>query len=238
LSDSLKVLNQIVKELVDKAWTIDKLAVDFQSDLNLRQKLLQEYQSWYREARELLRANDFSGFSEFEQAYGGPGDNFDFYINHYEQPPSDPYDPDYEKHFKKPLDVQIALLGALPSEIQGKSINYLRALSSEISIDELEQAKTLLSNGFERAAGVVARVSLERHIKSIYQTTISVSSIPKFDQCIIELTKKGVFEERQRKQLAALYNVGSDCAHAGKTVEKEEIAKLISDILTIVTIWK
>lgn len=96
----------------------------------------------------------------------------------------------------------------------------------------------MLTNDFERTDGVVARVALESYRKTLYKTVIGSQPIPKFDQCIIELKKNWTFEERHRKQLAALYNIGSDCAHAGKLVLKDEVAKHIHEVKTIVTRWK
>lgn len=238
VSSSLEIIKQRVEDLVEDAKKIDELAVKLQSDLSVRQILLTEHQKWYRTVRALMKVNEFSGLLEFDEAYGGPGNNFDYYINYYDSSPSDVYDPNYENHFKIPFDTQVALLSALPSEIQGKNVSFLRTLSSDISTSELEEAQKLLENNFERAAGVVARVALERHIKTIYQTEIGAQPIPKFDQCIIELTKKGIFEERHRKHLAAIYNIGSDCAHAGKNITKEEIAQLIKDANAVVTTWK
>lgn len=237
MSKSLKVIKQQVDALIKKSDEITQLAMRLQKDQSIRQELLSAYQEWYRTSRELLRRNSFSGLPEFDQAYGGPGDNFDFYINHYDGS-TGVYDPKYNQHFEIPFRNQVALLGSLPSEIESRSHSLLSHLSSEISMDELEQARTLLSNGFVRGAGAIARVALERHIKTIYTTTTGKSAIPKFDQCIIELTKSGVFEERQRKQLAAVYSIGSDCAHAGKAVKANEVDQLIKQVKTIVSLWK
>lgn len=238
LSSNLEILKQRVEELKKTSKKLEDLALKLRNDLSVRQMLLEEYQKWYRAARELMRHHASSGLPEFDKAYGGSENNIGFYINNYERPSQYADEPNYKIHFERPFLHQVALLAALPAEIEARHYSFLKELSSNISLGELEQAEILLSNNFERAAGVVARVALERHIKTIFQTEIVSKSIPKFNQCLIELKKRRVFEERQCKQLAALYNIGNDCAHADKSVSKEEVAKLIREVKTVITHWK
>lgn len=228
---TIPYIRKRVFELIEEAKEIDVLAQQFVNDLTVRQELHHKYQSWYRMAHTILQQNHFSGIEEFERAYGGQGNNFDYYITCYGR---DPYNPEYIKHFKRPLEQQVALLASLPSELEARRYNYMKELSAQLSLSELDEAQLLIDSNFERAAGVVARVALEGFVKTLYQIHIGTHPIPKFDQCIIGLRKQGVIEERHRKHLADLYGLGSDCAHPGSTIIKTEIQRLINETRTVI----
>jgi hypothetical protein len=196
-----------------------------------RRELMIAYQKWYREAHALMEENEFSGLEEFEKANGGQGNKINYYI-HYRGLGF--YDPKYEDDFRIPLDIQVALLSSLPNELEARRNVFLKEVSADLSISELEQAQTLLNAGFERASGVVARVALEGFIRTLYRVNIQESSIPKFDQCIIELKNNGVIEERHRKHLADLNGLGNECAHPGSSITKEEIQRLINETKDII----
>ena len=230
MASALAVLKQKILTLIEDAKKIKSLAYDLKhissiEAKNVRQPLQTKYQKWYRTARQLMMLHDFSGYPDFEKEY--------IHINAYIRNCNRFSYHDYEENFLTLFQVQVALLAALPDEIEAQHYSLLKALSTDMALNELEQAEILLANDFEHPAGVLARVALEQYIKALYRTTISSQPIPKFEQCTIELKKVGVFEERHRKHLTALYNIGSDCAH-GKSVPKDEIAKFIVEVKTIV----
>lgn len=221
---TLEPIKQKVSDLLKKAEELDVLAENFQKDLSGKKDLVIEYQKWYRTAHSLLKENNFSGLEEFEKAYD-PDNRIGYFIYQFDPKHTDYGDPQYIRHFKIPFDQQISLLAALPDELETKQYLFMKELSSGLSLSELEQAQILLNIGFERAAGMVARVALEGFIRTMYQTIFPASAVPKFDQCIIELKNRGLIEERHRKHLAELYGLGNECAHPGSTVTKRRNSK-------------
>jgi len=125
--------------------------------------------------------------------------------------------------------------GELPEELRARELSLYKQLSIGFVESEIEQAEELLRNGYERAACVVAGVSLERFVKTLYSTKVDKERVPKsFKECLVALVKGRIIEERQKKHLSALYNIRSDCAPPGKDVKGGEIRKLIDDIRSVV----
>jgi len=220
-----------VSELVDESKELYSLGLDLEKsrEETVRKKLMIEYQKWYREAYAILDHNDSSGLDEFEEAY----DEVVSYIKNYGSKDFTLRmllsEKNASEDFKKALDLQVAFLLSLPNELEAYRYSYMKEVSADFSLSELDQAKILLDSGFESAAGVVARVALEGFIRTIFKVNINESSIPKFDKCITELKRQGIIEERHRKHLADLYGLGSECAHPSSTITKKEVQRLINE---------
>jgi len=220
-----------IKELLEKAEHIDGLAKNLQTDLSTRQEVLKEYQSWYRASLALLNQHSVSGVDEFEKAYGGSGNDIGYYLTCIGR---QPYRTNYVTHFKRNFEIQVALLFSLPAVLETRRYIYLKELSADVSLSELNEAQVVFNSGFERAAGVIARVALEGFVKTLFKINIGTSPIPKFDQCIIELKKSKVIEERHRKHLTELYGLGSACAHPGSTITSSEIQRLVDEVRLVI----
>jgi len=161
-------------ELIEKADHIDKLAHNLPNDLGTRQEVLKEYQSWYRTSLTLLNQHGVSGVSEFEKAYGGPGNEIGYYLTCIGR---SPHHPNYINHFKRNFEIQVSIINSVPDVLDARRYNYLKELSADVSLSELDEAQIILDSGFERAAGVIARVALEGFIKTFYKVNIGTSPI-------------------------------------------------------------
>lgn len=133
-----------------------------------------------------------------------------------------------------------ALLIAVADEIESRELPLKTQLSFAISADELDRASELVdvSSGDEallRAAGVVGRVALERHLWTVADShSLTVAKNPptkkKADtqDILSTLVKASVVTPIQKAELDGLFTIGNNCAHPKETVNKADVERLIS----------
>jgi len=69
------------------------------------------------------------------------------------------------------INHQLMIIKSLPAYLEGKAHNLKLTIASTLMGDELKEARLLLANGFTRAAGALAGVVLERHLKLRFDNT-------------------------------------------------------------------
>lgn len=136
----------------------------------------EEYQSWYSEANVLVkyllpnRLDDFVKY--FEKPKNRKHINFESYrINDFLQglQVTSPMNPTIDDcsaaipQFKQ----QLAIIKGLRTRFESSLYDIRLHLQAEMFDDDLEAASYLLKNRFHRAAGAMAGVVLERHLKQI-----------------------------------------------------------------------
>lgn len=183
MSSRLKQLEARIAELEKLAAEVVRLGGFLAEGKFLETTTLQnKAEEWYRGARALLEKENFSGLNDFDQCY-----RF-----HYPDPLNKAqttvdwsciwayvYHPALNaEHFKLnfPYFAQkvakgTALLRSCVSEVKSRELSMLGELSFVVAADEFETAHNLLKSSQDetilRASGVVARVALERHFRTV-----------------------------------------------------------------------
>jgi hypothetical protein len=101
-----------------------------------------------------------------------------------------------------------------------------------MTTDELNTARALLQQGQIRAAGAVAGVALElhlRHVAAVYQ--VNADKRTSIAQLQDALRFAGIVQASHRKQLTRLTKIRNRCVHARKQLPtRSAVEQLISGI--------
>ena len=80
--------------------------------------------------------------------------------------------------FTSDLEGQLSILLSILSVVEVKEMSLRELSSADVARTEIEQAEILIAGGFERAAGSIAGVALELHLKTLCDVN-NVSYPPK-----------------------------------------------------------
>ena len=134
------------------------------------------------------------------------------------------------KRFLDAFEIQRSILLSLPDVAEIKEFNLRRLISADIAQTEIEQAEMLLASGFERAAGSIAGVALELHLKTLCDVN-GVSYAPKetIDPLATALYKAGILDITELKRIQFLASIRNKCSHPN-SVSQTEIHDLIEEV--------
>ncbi|HCW3775350.1 TPA: HEPN domain-containing protein, partial [Acinetobacter baumannii] len=113
----------------------------------------------------------------------------------------------------------------------GFLITFKQIVQAEVFDSELEQAKSLLENGYKNAAAVIAGVVLETAIKELCLNNNIDLEKKRLTRLNDDLAKAGVYNTLEQKRITALADIRNNAAH-GKYDEFtiEDVERMISDI--------
>ena len=195
---------------------------------------------WYRGAREILVQQSFSGLKDFDECYSPSSSSFNMgavihhtHVREYNAADS------AKKWFDINFRTARGLIGSVSEEIISREMPMKSALSLALSADEFDTAQELLNvsrgdEGVLRAAGVIARVALERHLFTVAELkklTIQVNPPSKrkadASDLISTLAKAGVITGIQQSELEGLFRIANNCAHPKETITQPDVKRLI-----------
>jgi hypothetical protein len=139
---------------------------------DVQPELSQKGERWYRGARQVLAQCEFSGLKDFDECYTGAA--WTTGLGHVMRRRT--LSSEIESQIRSDFDEQFrrarGLLGGLIEEITSKELLTASRLSFALAADEFETARNLCDAAHNdeavlRAAGVVARVALERHLFTV-----------------------------------------------------------------------
>jgi hypothetical protein len=229
---ALEALADEIAPLVERYYREDH-AVD--SDLSLKG------QRWYRGCRELLAQHRLSGLSEFEECYRSA--SVDDYYN---------LEPVLSAKDRRQIGMQLSqfwegfrkarsIVQASVDELLSRELPIVTQLSFAVAEHEFNTAQDLVAanrsnDATIRAAGVVARVALERHLWTVSDSRVlTVTKNPPtkkhadVSDLLNTLVKEAVITQVQRSHLDSLFAVGNNCAHPKEVVRVDDIERLIKD---------
>jgi hypothetical protein len=202
-----------------------------------------EYQTWYSEAKALIRQLLPDRLADFVRHYEKPKPrkeiSYESYrIEDYLQGLSVTRGWDKEKvvgpdaaipHFRQ----QLAILRAVKARFESSLFEIRQLVQADLFDSELDGARELAKNKFLRAAGAIAGVVLEKHlVQTCANHSVSVSKKAPGISDLNDLLKNAtVIEVPQWRFIQHLGDVRNLCDH-GKAVEPtaDQVEDLISGV--------
>ncbi len=133
---------------------------------------------------------------------------------------------------------QYAILSSVLDIIDNKIFNIKGEIEYNTFMNELEAASHLLKNNFVRAAGALAGVSLENHLKIVCQNhpEITVNQKDTLSVYNEKLKKAEIIEESIWRKIQYLSDIRNKCDHSKKTEpQKDEVQELIDGTKKIIS---
>jgi HEPN domain-containing protein len=136
--------------------------------------------------------------------------------------------------FVNELETQLAILMSIPSVLEVKEMSLRELITADIARTEIEQAEILLENGFERAAGSIAGVALELHLKTLCDINgVSYKPKPTIEPLIQALYNEKKLDISEKKHLEYLGSIRNKCSHSEPVTEKE-VKRLIEEVKKLI----
>jgi hypothetical protein len=240
-------LEQRIKELESLAEEVLDLAEKMSQGGDVQPHLSIKGQRWYRGSRALLEQQNFSGINDFDFCYTYYNERRDgrytYGIRNYITGAIDFRDAQHRGEcfatFSMQLRIARALLLSMVDEIYSRELPIRTELSFQVSTNEFDTAKDIFdqySNEevFLRVSGIVARVAIERHIRTVADTRniVIIRNPPTkthddFTDITNTLRQNSVITSHQKSELDLLYRTGNNCAHPKETVVASNVKQLI-----------
>ena len=130
------------------------------------------------------------------------------------------------------LNRLIPILRAAEDDLKnGFLITIKQLVQADVFDSELEQAKSLLQNGYKNAAAVIAGTVLETAIKEICLNNGIELDRKKLTHLNDELAKAGIYNKLQQKQITALADIRNNAAHGDyDQFTQKHVERMIEDI--------
>lgn len=231
---------------------IDKYKLDIQQLINDGETILkklnttydlvqlkQEFEIWYTESLALIkvvlpdRINDFSKMYYNDKTKNG----LMTYFQHIPSMLDEWGDSTIIDQVKSVLDSQIGILKSCEKRFESSLFDIKQLLQADIFDSELDAARELSKKGFLRAAGAIAGVVLEGHLKQVcinHNIVIKKTNptISDFNQL---LKDNEIIETHDWRFIQRLGDIRNLCDHKKQQEPtKEEIEELIKGVEKII----
>lgn len=201
---------------------------------------LARYEPWYSEAHSLVKIILPNRLHDFEELYRSSK-------NRSKIEPSNYTVSDFLRNVRSnfgagPLNAfpvftqQLSIVKALPDVFKSSLFDVKNLVQADLLDGELHSAEELVKNGYYRAAGVVAGVVLEAHLKGVCDRhSISLRkknpSISDFNEA---LKAESVIEVPEWRRIQLLGDLRNKCGHKQATdPSKDNVEILISGVSAI-----
>ena len=207
-----------------------------------QRKAIRAYTRWYTLSYELIKdyvpemISEFGSYYKAEESQGEKSNSrlgvVDFLKLKY-GPSSNNIETMIER-FIDTIEAQLDILLIVPDIAEAKESSLRKLITADVATTEVEQAEILLANGFHRAAGSIAGVALELHLK----TLCDVNGQPYPPKATIQpllqtLQKGGILDVTEIKHIEYLASIRNKCSHP-KEVSEAEVQSLIGGVKKII----
>lgn len=226
----IQALISKVKNLADQA---DQLLA-----LSNMQELRREYQMWYSQVREIVSAHLPNRLPTLENLYYTPSQAYSpevedrVYCGIRSYLRSAGSHKSFRDRFEADFEQQRGVLLAIPDIIELQALEVRALVTADLVSGELNEARLLLDHGFVRAAGAVAGVALEAHLKLLHdQSGLVYTDKDTIRPLALRLRKNDVITLGDEKKCDAMADTRNKCDHRKKTDPTvEEVTELIEDV--------
>lgn len=132
------------------------------------------------------------------------------------------------------LETQRSILSAIPFIARIKEMKLREIISADFIEREIEQAELLFEGKQHRAAGVIAGVALEKHLKNLCEkSNVDYEMKDTIHPLSEKLHKEGKIEKTQMRKIQYLGSIRNKCSHP-EEIEITEVRELIDGVKKIV----
>lgn len=228
---------QATKELVeDLAARIDAIL-----KISDRAALRREYQQWFSQAQLLVSKYSPSTADELKNLYYTPpsksdssADVYVYYgIRSYLRTTADwGKEAEFRKRFEADIEQQRGILLAIPQVMDILALDVAALVTADLVRGELHESRLLLEHGFTRAAGAVAGVALEAHLKLLHdQSGLTYNDTDSINPLASRLRQANVISLGDEKKCIAMADTRNKCDHKNKQdPTAAEVSELIDDV--------
>lgn len=187
--------------------------------------LTQQYHVWYSGCHTLVAANLPARTAELAEVHEKHLAPFFKHENmaHYQQIPA-----------VRNIAIMQGIIGSIPQYLDLSAYDIDLLLAASYVKDQLAEAATLFSIGHERAAGALAGVLLERHLKLLcnkHQPIITYPHNAAISNLNDLLQKHAVYDRTQWTRVDWMRQVRNSCDHAGSTApNSSNVDTLITEV--------
>jgi hypothetical protein len=136
--------------------------------------------------------------------------------------------------FVSQLDTQLSILLSIPPVVEVKEMGLRELITADVARTEIEQAEILLDGGFERAAGSIAGVALELHLKTLCDVNnVSYPPKPTIETLVQALYKEKKLDVTELKHIQYLGSIRNKCSHP-EPVSAKEVQTLIDEVKKLI----
>lgn len=209
-------LKAIVKELCEQA-----VQMGWDARFGASPELASRYERWYGVCLELLKRNFPERVPRFARIYKHSSI---WTLLHSGRKPDD---------FRQSLAMQRGIVESLPEVLDVRALDLTALVTADLLEDELAEARVLLQHGFVRAAGAVAGVALEGHLKLLHKQAAPPLGWKRSDgigKLANNLSSKGAISLNDSKWALRLGGIRDTCDHRQKQDPSPgEVEELIRD---------
>ena len=137
----------------------------------------------------------------------------------------------FQNRFIDALDEQVNILHTIIPIISLRETNFKKIITGDLLNSELEQAELLYEREYQRAAGAIAGVVLERYLKTLCEVNqIPIGGNDTIEPLATKLyksTKLPDFDLTLFKSIQYLASIRNKCTHPKEEIKNQEIRELI-----------
>ena len=198
-----------------------------------------EYQHWYTESHQVIKQLLPDRLSDFEHLYRGNGHRkemtpstyniHDFLSGRY-VPRDSSY---YSGLARSQILVQVSILESVQTRFDSTLFGIRQWVQADLFESDLDAARELTKQGFFRAAGAVAGVVLEKHLRQVIDNhNVKVSKRnPTISDYNDRLKDEDVLDIPTWRQIQRLGDIRNLCDHdKEREPTKEEVEELINGV--------
>lgn len=129
--------------------------------------------------------------------------------------------------FINKFDIQRNIFFSIPDVIEIKEMNLRKLISADFVETELDEAEILFKNNYTRAAGTLARVALEKHLKTMCDLNdVSYKHKDTINTLVSNLYNEKSIDKTEFKKIQYLADIGNDCSHPNP-IDENRVQELI-----------
>lgn len=133
------------------------------------------------------------------------------------------------------LDQQVAIVESIKRRFESSLFDIKQLVQADLYDSELDISRGLLKSGFARAAGAIAGVVLEGHLKEVRDRHDLPKKLTTITPIIEALRTANIIELSQHRQIQFLGDIRNKCGHKNSSdPTPEEVADLISGVEKVI----
>jgi hypothetical protein len=133
------------------------------------------------------------------------------------------------------LDQQVAIVEAIKRRFESSLFDIKQLVQADLYDSELDASRGLLKSGYARAAGAIAGVVLEGHLKVVRDKHDLSKKLTTITPIIDALKAANIIELSQHRRIQFLGDIRNKCGHKSSSEPtSEEVADLINGVEKVI----